>query len=140
MNVFPKFGFSVALRLVILCFGMLYLTATAQAQDNSNVDPFLSTNWLSSPEAVTALDASIDAIEQTIQSNPPANVVPIRMRHELFSQIRESIQDGSSVRDAAQMQYFKLAPSNHTDVAPTPDMTNQDWQTLLDDMIDLLTD
>lgn len=136
MNVFPKFGFSVALRLTILCCGMLFGAASMQAQDAS---PFVSATWLSGPEATAVLSGEIATIEQLLDSAPPSNPVPVRMQHELYTGIVNSIQDGMAVSDAAQMNFYKLAPSAHTDVAPTPDMNNQTWQSILDAMIALLT-
>jgi hypothetical protein len=136
MNVFPKFGFSVALRLAILCCGMLFGAASVQAQDAS---PFVSATWLSGPEATTVLSGEIAAIDQMLITAPPPNAVPNKMQLELYNGILNSIQDGMAVNEAAQMNFYKLAPSAHTDVAPTPDMNNQTWQDILDVMIALLT-
>lgn len=136
MNVFPKFGFSVALRLTILCCGMLFGAASMQAQDAT---PFVSATWLSGPDATTVLSGEIATIDQLLTTAPPPNAVPIKMQHELYTGIVNSIQDGMPVNEAAQMNFYKLAPSVHTDVAPTPDMNNQTWQDILDAMIALLT-
>ncbi len=138
MNVFTNFGLPHSIRLVILCCGMLFGAASVQAQTSPDLSPFVSGNWLSTPDAISALSYEIDGIDQFLQTSLP-NAVPFKMKHELYSGILVSIQDGMSVSEAAQMHFYKLAPSSHTDVAPTPDMNNANWQVILNDMIALLT-
>jgi hypothetical protein len=139
MNVFPKFGFSVALRLMILCCGMLFGAASVQAQSTLDIPPFQSATWLSGVDATTALTAEIDGIDQTLAYSQPSNTHQLKMKHTLYSGILSSIQDGMPVNGAAQLNYYKLAPSTSTDVAPDPDMNANDWQTLFNDMVNLLT-
>lgn len=139
MNVFPKFGFSVAMRLAILCCGMLFGAASVQAQSTLDIPPFQSATWLSGVDATTALAAEVDGIDQTLAFSQPSNTQQLKMKHTLYTSIMTSIQDGMLVNDAAQLNYYKIAPSNHTDVAPNPDMSANDWQNLFNDMVNLLT-
>ena len=139
MNVFPKFGFSAALRLAVLCCGMLFGAASVQAQSTLDNSPFQSATWLSSVDATAALVAEINGIEQTLASSQPFNTPQMKMKHTLYSGIVASIQDGMPVKGSAQLNYYKLAPSIGTDVAPNPDMNANDWQNLFNDMVDLLT-
>jgi hypothetical protein len=139
MNVFPKFGYAAVLRMAILCCGMLFCTAAVKAQATLDIPPFQTATWLGGVEATTVLSAEVTGIEQALLYSQPSNMHQLKIKHTLYERIIGSIQDGMPVNDAAQLNYYRLAPSNHTDVPADPDMSATDWQNLFNDMVNLLT-
>lgn len=142
MNVFPKFGFSVALRLTILCCGMLFGAAAVQAQSSFDPTPNELVKaggvWLNSVAALDVLQAEITGIDQTLSYSQPSNAIQLKMKMELYIAIAGSIQDGLEVSKAAHLHFNSMAPSSHTDVAPTSGMQASDWAAIYTDMIALL--
>ena len=139
-------NWKMSLSALLLMGGLMLLSNSAQAQGSSLTnDPGASDvkgagTWVLESEALALLQAQLAGpIEQALVNLPNGGQQYLNWKYKaaLYEEVYASIQGGVPVSKAVKLNFSKLAgPVDNIQFSP---LSQSEWQALLNELVDLLS-
>jgi len=139
-------NWKMSLSALLLVGGLMFVSNTAKAQISStsvaSVDiKGVTGTWVAQSVALQLLQDEINgpiatALEQLpVQSS---QFIVWKYKNLLYEEVYNSIQQGIPVSKALRINYEKLAGASNIEPVLTP-LSAAEWQTIFNELVDLLT-
>ena len=139
-------NWKMSLSALLLVSGLMFVSTSAQAQGaisstaiGANADVKGAGTWVLEAEALTLLEGQLQGpINQALTTLPSGGQQYIvwKAKAELYETVYANIKQGISPSKSVALSYAQLAgPVDHL-ITP---LSAAEWQTLLNELVDLLT-
>lgn len=141
-------NWKMSLTALFLVGGLMLVSNSAQAQSgNLQQNPAspeikgVTGNWAVESDAIQLLEGELQGTIATALATLPNNgqqYLVWKYKAELYDAVRASIVQGVTVPKAVRINYAHLAgsPSQETVISP---LSQNEWQTIFNELVDLLT-
>ncbi len=148
-KMFAKLGMPSLLSLAFLLGGLFFGANSAQAQTLTgpagvSASPIKTTApWKDVASAKVALNAEISYLDNALSNNQAGNASAAKIKMVIYQDIVKDLEIGVEVPVAAYNNYYRYSPTGpdnqSVDANPVlPGVSNNDWNTIYNDMLGVL--
>jgi len=139
-------NWKMPLSALLLVGGLMFLSNNVQAQISSTPNAAIDIKgvtgtWVLDSDALTLLEGELQGpIAQALAQLPNGGQQYLvwKYKAQLYSDVYDSIKQGVLTSRAVRINYDQLAITS-TDANPFSPLSQAEWQTILNELIDLLT-
>lgn len=139
-------NWKMSLSALFLVGGLMFLSNNVQAQISSTPNAAIDIkgvtgSWASNSEALQLLQEQLDGpIKDALEQLPTNSSMFIIWKYKglLYEEVYKSIQDGATVSKAVRVNYEHLAGASNLEPVLSP-LSQSEWQTIFNELVDLLT-
>ncbi len=141
-------NWKMSLTALLLVGGLMLVSNSAQAQGGllqtnpTQPDVKGAGNWALESDAINLLVGELQGnIAQALDNLPSGGQQYIvwKCKAQLYEAVLASIQNGIAVSKSVRINYDHVAGASHLDVIKFSPLSQAEWQTMFNELVDLLT-